>query len=369
MEQLGRALGAADTACVLSMRLKPPIPSLQFFGQGWGNMDNVEDSKRWCLSFVADHHAGRLAPLDAREVALKSKTKSATVRAFRFSSPMAAFLASACHVGEFDLVMPSKGVVRACVLILPGTGDSTYAFRRHTLAEPLSESGIASILLMPAYVGSRRPASQFLHYVSTVEGFCLQSSAVIIEGLALLGWARDKFPGALLAVTGLSWGGGMAGIIGCIAKGYDLAIVPCLTSAGADVLVTGGLRFEIAFGKLVTEEAPTVEQAAQDLLELLSHNRPSELIEWASAFLPSPSGTKVLIQVQATHDVFVPPQEGLDNFSQIRVLDDKAELIWVPGGHVSSFAAARRIFLGHIVSALQRLEAKLGGSTFGMSRL
>merc|ERR1712217_1000806 len=156
----------------------------------------------------------------------------------------------------------------------------------------------------------------------------------------------------------MSWGGGMAGCIACIARGYDLAVVPCLTSAGPDVLVKGALRCELAFDQLLQGDS-TIEQTEDELLSFLGDIKPSTLIEMAAASAPGDLGIKVLIQVQAAHDGFVPAASGLDNFNQLRVLDDNAELVWVPGGHVSSFAAARGVALKHIIAAFKRLDTSL----------
>ena len=62
--------------------------------------------------------------------------------------------------------------------------------------------------------------------------------------------------------------GGMAGSVACSAKKVDLAVIPCLTSAGPDVLVKGVLKCEIAFSSLA-REGESSEAVEQDHISLL----------------------------------------------------------------------------------------------------
>ena len=54
------------------------------------------------------------------------------------------------------------------MLHMAPTGTTSYDDRDQHLARPLLEHGIASIIIMPPFYGSRAPASQPEHYIDNV---------------------------------------------------------------------------------------------------------------------------------------------------------------------------------------------------------
>lgn len=54
------------------------------------------------------------------------------------------------------------------MLHMAPTGTTSYGDRDQHLARPLLEHGIASIIVMPPFYGSRAPASQPEHYIDNV---------------------------------------------------------------------------------------------------------------------------------------------------------------------------------------------------------
>jgi len=351
-----KALGFADTLASYGLQVKP-FPSHRFFTDGWGDLTRVDASREFTFGFVNDYNCRRLPAIEI-DLGKDVSVAGGLAREGHFETPMARFLPAEARDCAFELLVP-HGPVRAVVIHFPGTGDQSYAFRRHALAAPLLSAGVASLLPMPAFYGSRRPQAQQMHYISTVSDFCLQSSAVIVEGLWLLDWAERQFPGALLCVTGLSWGGAMAGSIGSIARRQDLAIVPALPSGSPAVLVTGALRCEVAMASLAG--GGSCEEAERELLDLLMAINITDLMASTAATAHGAVGSKVVLQVSAAHDAFVQPKDALELFEHLSPLDSSSgECAWVPGGHVSSFAAARALFPGRVLTALQRLAVKVG---------
>jgi len=347
-------LGVGDSLCAIGSRMKP-IPKLQFVASGWGNMSRLDECETCFNSFVERYQIAKQIP--KVEIYTEYSVRGGKASRGRFESPLARFLPDESCNCEFEVLVP-LGSVRACVLVLPGTADQTYAYRRHSIATPMLQHGVAVILPVPPYYGNRRPAGQWLHYISKVSDFLLQSSGLIVESMQLLDWAQDKFHGAFLGVTGVSWGGAMTCVVGFLAKRHSLALVPCLPSASAAVLVTGALNGEVAIASLA-RQGESIDAAKQVLLDTLNRTDVWETQRHAEA-LPGISGTKVVIQVSAAHDTFVPPVDGLKVFPLLGALDKEAELMWIPGGHVSAHAWARWLFPRPVLLAFDRLSSRLG---------
>jgi len=351
--QFGKLLGLADSAYAVSTHFKA-FPSLQFFGSGWGDMTKIEEFRQSFDVWQRDYQLKSYVP----EVTLgvKNGTLSGFEQHGTFHGVLSHYLDSANRSCNFELLTPAVGPIWACVIILPGTGDQTFLFRKHAIAASLVKEGVACILPMPPFYGSRRPKDQWFHYITTFSDFVLQSGGLISECMQLLDWANHQFDGAVLGVSGLSWGGAMTACLGFLARKHSLAIVPCLPSASAQILVTGALRNEVALGKLANElgEDPTV--AERRLLEEMAKTNLKESHDVAASFT-GPTGIKAVCQVSAMHDAFVPPKDGIEAFSILRWLDSRARLEWIPGGHASAFAAARWLFPDRILNTLSRISS------------
>ena len=105
------------------------------------------------------------------------------------------------------------------------TGATAYTERARQLAEPLVPLGVASIVLMAPYNGTRSPRGQLAHYIDNVADYMLQSLAITLEGAALVRTLEQGFDGPRRdglryddrltpCVAGLSWGGAMAAVLG-----------------------------------------------------------------------------------------------------------------------------------------------------------
>lgn len=352
---LGWLLGCADEAYGLSVRAKA-VPQLQFFGSGWGDMQRYHEFQRASTELLSVYQ--RQEQIPDVQLGPPQSACGGLVQRGSFEGPLATYLSSESRTCEFEMLIPDGVAVRACILIFPGTGDQTYAFRRHCLAAPLLQHGVASIMPMPPFYGSRKPKSQWFHYISTVSDFMMCGSCLIGESLLLLDWAARRFPGASLGVTGISWGGAMAGVLGFLAKRHTLAVVPLLPSASAAVIVNGALRREVAIGRLSQGKGESLQDLETSLLELFARSDMKEA-ERVAAEAPGPKGVRSILQVSAVHDSFVTPADGLEVFETFRRWDPEAELNWVTGGHISAHAAARWLFPSHILRALSRLSCKL----------
>lgn len=351
MRGSGWALGLADSAYAASTVFKA-IPKVQFFGEGWGDMSRAEQCRSRLHDFVRTYQSAKQIP----NVVMSSlyTVPGGTVHESSFQCVLGEFLPDTSRTCDFELVVPN-GVVRACVLIMPGTGDQSYTFRRSSLAVPLLQHGIASIIPMAPLYGSRRPSSQWLHYISNVADYAIQSCVLVTEGMQLLDWAEERFR-CSLGVTGISWGGAMVSAIGILAKRHDLAVTPCLPSASAAVLVTGALRREVAMARLAKERNVSEAEAEASLLAFLNA---SDLEDARRLTEPFGAGARAVVQVSAANDTFVPPEEGLQAFAILRQVDPEAKLVWVPGGHVAAHAGARFLFVGPVLRSLRLLSDRL----------
>eukprot|EP00928_Gymnodinium_smaydae_P096578 TRINITY_DN8562_c0_g3_i1.p1 TRINITY_DN8562_c0_g3~~TRINITY_DN8562_c0_g3_i1.p1 ORF type:complete len:366 (-),score=35.69 TRINITY_DN8562_c0_g3_i1:64-1161(-) len=344
------ALGFADTASSAALRLKL-FPWFRFFRDGWGNMSDFYESQSKFEEWAKSYHAGTF-PLPSVTLEPANGSGVCNIQRGHFETPFANMLPEECSKCTFELITPRSQHTWACMVHFPGTGDQSYAYRRHSLAVPLAKEGVASILVTAPFYGDRRPRAQWMHYVSTVERFAKQSGSLIMEGLTLLDWARSRFPAATLGVTGLSWGGSMTIAVGFHAKKHSLAIVPCLPSASPEVIVTGALRNEIDLKCLAAERPGTdpAEQLREFLRSFGFHDS-----QRMAASLPDCGGKKAVLQISAAHDTFVPPSHGREAFEHVSTLDSAAELKWISGGHFSSFATARWRMPAEMVRALRRV--------------
>ncbi|CAJ1406075.1 unnamed protein product [Effrenium voratum] len=350
---LGLGCGLVDQA-LGRLSLWKPFSSARFFAEGWGPLQELQDGRERLEALISELQA-RPAPPDVL-LGPEQQVPGGTLRQGSFRSSFAEHLPQESHLCHFELLAPKDPW--AVVLHFPGTADQSYGFRKWALAKPLLQQGVASLLMMPPFYGPRRPKTQQLHYIRTVVEFCQQSSALLLEAVQLLDWLSATWPSAKLATCGISWGGAMASALGILAKRHDLAVIPLLASASPEVLISGALRGEVAFSQL-SQDGLDLKEAESMLRGLLLANSTAELHRFM-AELPGRRGTKVVTQVSAFHDAFVDRDASRLAFGIMQELDPNAELQWVTGGHASSHVAARYLFLGSVISALERLPGPGG---------
>lgn len=157
---LGSAvLGASDHLYPLTTRYKPA--ALRFFNDGFGDLDNLERSIDFFREWLeADGPETTEINQLSTDFSRRQHTMSGS-----FSSPVAAFLPAESRDVPFTLLLPRGGPPRAVVLLLPGTADQTFLYRRLMFAPPLLNAGIACLIAQAPFYGERRPAGQVLHYL------------------------------------------------------------------------------------------------------------------------------------------------------------------------------------------------------------
>jgi len=227
----------------------------------------------------------------------------------------------------------------------------------------------------------------------------MQSMALQTESLALLGWLRARLPGALLGVSGLSWGGTMAACAGAFFDG-PIAITTIVASPNFDPLLDGVLDKEIAWSTLAFPEpagtgdctgtgtgtgtstaphpsthppardggvegrAAAIERARERMRALFDRFSFERILEIFAAhasnthFRRARTAPKAALHAGAAHDGFVKLRHSEALHARLMQLGTHSRHITVPGGHVSSFVFAP-LFAHMIARSLSKLERHL----------
>lgn len=354
--------GSAD--CILTA----PLAATQ---DGTGDLERLRSHEN---EFLGRLLSNRRMP--SIEVAWDSRRLSAdglaTVRTGHFLSPVAHLLPPEAANARVQLVVPANGgAVRGVVLHFAATADQTFVLRRRLLAQPLLQHGIASVLLMPAYYGSRRPAAQTLHFSRTLADFCLLTHSMICEGASLLDWITDtllapgkEFAGARLGVTGVSMGGAMAAVVAAMTL-HPIAVSPCLgTWTGAGVYTSGALAPQVAWRALAKEPGVSAGLGGPrgHVRRVLEHNDIDVIVAALNA-APSrpPHGPRALVMCNAVHDKYVDPSEAQHLFQVLAPTCAPGDAVqrWIGGGHVTAVLASTPDFVTACVESFDVLDARL----------
>jgi len=356
---LGRVLGLPDAAYPMQAWLRVQIlPSWRQWVQGWGDIDNTNRMMQHFLeSVVPQHDTAELLPRARLTISCDGSARCRRLLEGELTSPLAEFLPRESRQTKFQVVLP-EGQPRAVVVLAQGTADETFIYRRKTVAEPLARHGVACILPMAAYYGPRRPNGQRLWYLRTFCELVNQVYASSSEALVLLDWAHKQFPQALLGMSGMSMGAGVAYTVGAIAR-YDLAVSPLLACHSASVLASGRLEHELALDALTPcaggpqqTSKEEVKHLVIDTLDAMAAPAVASVVENTERKM----GRKHLVFLCGADDGFVVPESGIKTFEHARVqIDPEAELHWTPGGHISSYAGARWLFADVILRSLERV--------------
>ena len=252
---------------------------------------------------------------------------------------------------------PPRGVA----IHYPATADQTYVMRRRLIAEPLLRRGIASILVTPPFYGSRKPAAQAYHYTRSLLDFCLMTNGMIVEGWALVPWARaqPEFAGANVGLTGVSMGGAIAAVAATLTAG-PLAIAPCLaTFSGAGVYSEGVLSSQVAWRTFTRELGCTLAEAREHVKQVLNNNDIQSVI---AAMSPLPNmGPRSCCMLNARDDKYVTAAEAQYLFTSLAptCAPGDATLSYLPGGHATSVLLGAPHFVRTIVASFDMLEHRL----------
>ncbi len=308
-----------------------------FFFEGWG------DLSPWLGGALMERlktpHRIEIEWEPARRVG------GASVRQGRFASPLEASLlpieSRAAHVLE---IRPSGHPRGPTCVHMAATGDEGFGRRLKTLATPLLEAGIGSIILENPYSGLRRPNGQRGVALARVSDLFAMGAASIMEGLALVDWL-DRQGVRQIGVTGVSMGGQMAATVGALTP-LPVALAPCIASHSAvPVFTEGMLSFGCDWEKLgATHASPRqAHEALRDLLEQTDLRQ-----------APPPSPGVSVVQVAARRDAYVPQRCAHVIHRHFK----GAELHWLDTGHVAGFVLHREAFIRAIRRAFERLDAR-----------
>jgi len=208
--------------------------------------------------------------------------------------------------------------------------------------------------MMVPFYGRRRAPGQLSSKLLTVADYQLQNLAVIAEGVALLRWLHKTYPEIPLGVTGLSWGGAMAACIGVVCQ-LPVACIPCLSTTSPAVMVTGCIHWQLDWSKLMDEHDHTLDEAMSALENEFRSITLQTLVDTAPApRLPTISS---LVQLNAYSDYYVDASEGQALYDAIQPACKSHALVWVDGGHVTSFVSAGGDILSAVVRAYDSLDA------------
>lgn len=158
------ALGSVDGISSALARLGPAL----FFDLGTGEMlERLAETERAYMADLLSHTPP--PPLDVVWTSDRvTSCGTARVRTITFASPLAHLLPPAAATARAQLITPALGPAGAgrlppltgLVLHFAATADQTQRLRRKLLALPLLQRGVASLLLLPAFYGQRRPPAR-----------------------------------------------------------------------------------------------------------------------------------------------------------------------------------------------------------------
>ena len=283
-----------------------------------------------------------------------------------FESPLAAHLPPESRTARFLFVRAVPGSdyppTRSIYVHTAATGTCKYTERERGLAYPLLAHGVASMLLLPPYNGSRSPAGQTKHYIDNVADYMLQSLASILEATLLVrtlaytsvrvGPAESYKAGELpLGVTSLSWGGAMAACVALVSK----LPIACMVGLGSDsprVMATGAIRWQLDFDALMTAEGHSRSEAESALNAVFTR------VTFATLLARGHGATLgSCVQVAAADDHYVAPEECAQlHASLVKSVPPGrlCDLRWVDGGHALAFIRLTTTFLEPCVEAIDR---------------
>ena len=307
----------------------------RLFQDGWGEPALLEDMEKRDRTLV-----------DLPEINIEWDDRQTKVNSFvrygTFQSPCREDgFPEESHTGHLCFVRPRKNHRQAIVLHLAATGEIGYQQRLFSMALPLARQGVGSLILENPYYGLRKPEHQKQHLVRTVFDLGMMFRATVMEGVAILRWARQQ-GWMKVAVSGCSMGGLAASVVSALC-GFPVALGGFLVPHSAVPIFTQGvLRRECDWSALKATTAHE-DEAIQKLVTFLENVN-------LSAF-PPPHQQEAAIIVNARDDAFVPG----DSSQVIQSLWPKAEMRLVDGGHVRAFLKERAFFQEAIHDALARV--------------
>ncbi|CEM18820.1 unnamed protein product [Vitrella brassicaformis CCMP3155] len=373
MSSLSQAMAFMDHSFAVFCK----ATNLRFFTRGWGDVEGSNECRAMSNDLV---RKGSVPEIEVEWLNTWTTDELTVCHEGRFRSPIAKYLPPESEYAYFlfvhsigrqggrhrtdanPVVAFRGGDMRGLAFHIPGTGDTTYYFRRKWLAEPLlQQHGIGSIILMAPFYGKRQPKGQLLFFMKHAADIRLWCDGVGSECCALMSFFRRELdelccPHVGLGVTGLSLGGGMAAVVGAIICKFPIACVPCLGGESMRAWSSGALREGIDWATLA-EEIGSDEQSAKDRLHAwLGEGNVSTCLQLCPPSLASQRCLHVAV-VNAKNDHFVPLEFGNDMIASLSQAAGERGSITVrliDGGHAIGYIR-RSCCLEAIVDAFDRL--------------
>ncbi len=320
-----------------------------FFQSGWGDKEGL-------YYLLANHPTEiHLRPVRDIEVIWKSeiKEKDFIIKEGSFKSPFVFEykLGRECKIIE----LPEEAKQAYVQMILPkdhnsntplaihfaATGDEGFTRRRISMAIPLIQKGIGSVLLENPFYGRRRPKDQKGVVLKTFTEFLRMSRATTDEGIALLRYLR-KEGYSNLGVTGISMGGYVA-ITAAARSELELAVAACIPShSGSPVYIDGALSRACDW-KSLQSDSPNKNDARHFMRLILDR---ADIRSF-----PKPKRPDAMIIVGAQNDGYIP------NYSTKIIKNHWSEstIRWVSTGHVGSFLFCLGDFRKAVVDSFRLL--------------
>lgn len=332
-----------------------------FFPDGFGDTSLQE---RFSRQIADAHHnvppVSKIAPTMTHVPA----PKGLTIHAGSFEStlpPPLTDLPVESQMARFQFIQPegwSKQDKKAAVVLLPATGEFHYRRRQQTMAYPLAQSGIATIILEGAFYGSRKPGHQKRSKLRCVSDLLVLGRATIEEARSLLYWAQEEMGADSLIVAGCSMGGLHAAMAGALMPS-PVGIVAHVAPPSAFHAFCHGVLFQkTAIGELTKqiEEWGETKSLVDCMIEHLS-------IADISKF-PTPVQPNAAVITLGRCDQYVPFSSSMRVWEAVQERWNGCRLVVIDAGHVTGIVIEREIFRHSVVSvARQLLDADTHPST------
>jgi hypothetical protein len=255
-----------------------------------------------------------------------------------FESPYSEFLPMETKTSHFSFIKPKNfSKDTPIVLHLAATGEEGYLKRLYTMALPLVNYGIASILLENPYYGKRKPDNQNSFLIKTISDFFKMTTATIEEGKSLLHYFLQKGH-SKLAVTGIS----MASLVAANSR-VPIASVPCLAPYSPAPTFTEALLYSSLDWYALNKEFIAKESAFDFVKQILE--------EADIRKQPVPIRVDACILVGGLYDGYV----TTESVEEIHKHWKGSELRWIKSGHAGSFLFHNSDFRKAIRDALDKI--------------
>ena len=404
---LSWVLGLLDYAFLFLKILGPVQP--KFFEGGYGDIEAARRRQIQSLVELEVERGGTTAPKHKTTTRFKlanddlqwgpttRPSSGITMQEGRFRSPQADNRPPESAYAQFFLVKPdleaSAGLApqvpnngtamtekQVYILMLPATGETNIASRLFMAKTLAKEYGWCSVIVTAPYYGDRKPKSQKLFFLHTVEDILMQALAVIQEAAALSEYfleaqqsPQEGSSPRRVCLTGFSFGAAMASIASNYAlvagvDGQRLGCAAYVGSASPCVLADGILESSVQWTALKRPHAGSsgdspVPSAREILFDELYQTQMDTFIlmeacsdqksKKESAVAQNRNNPiRVIKGYNMYHDEFIKPKYARELEQQIQKCmkggeenqansgDNAFQLQWLPGGHV--FAALAR---------------------------